>query len=124
MMWSFKVDVNTTLEKDVTASQENRGGRRKHLLDGYRNQRSTVAISKAFEVEATPLHAFHRRSIDLEIKKSKIRSRLETEAKCKEIARRLTLYSMRFDSISQNIIFGQGIARCTMPHKWWNYRLN
>lgn len=69
------------------------------MLDGYRNQRSTVAISKAFEVEATPLDAFHRRSIDLEIKKSKIRSRLETEAKCKEIARRLTLYSMRFDSI-------------------------
>lgn len=99
MMWSFKVDVNTTLEKDVTASQENRGGQRKHLLDGYRNQRSTVAISKAFEVEATSLDAFHRRSIDLEIKKSKIRSRLETEAKCKEIARRLTLYSMRFDSI-------------------------
>lgn len=40
-------------EEDTASAKESRE-RQKHLLDGARNQRPTIAISKALKVKATP----------------------------------------------------------------------
>lgn len=53
MMWSFKVDIHTVVEEDATQTKENRGRWGAFARQRVRNQRPTIAISKAHKVGAS-----------------------------------------------------------------------